>query len=198
MHSFLFIALDYRQLRCSYNVNIKISFSLSLSRCGELSRAARSLTSGGLAPANADTVERLKSKHPRRYPESTFAEVNSAFDPLSILHDVIAKALQSSPRGSGAGNSGWRFEHLKCLLHGSTTRDILLSTLSQVATGRLPDFAAGALSSSRLIALPKQNGDVRPIAVGEAIRRIAAKAICMHMKNSFSSFFAPIQHGVST
>ena len=59
-------------------------------------------------------------------------------------------------------------------------------------------FASLALSSSRLIALPKSNGDVRPIAIGEVFHRASARAICFHMRNHFARFFAPIQHGVST
>ena len=38
--------------------------ALRLCRCGELSRAARALTSCGIADANEDTIQRLRSKHP--------------------------------------------------------------------------------------------------------------------------------------
>ena len=40
--------------------------ALSLVRCGELSRAARVLTSSGLAPATPDTAHKLAEKHPFR------------------------------------------------------------------------------------------------------------------------------------
>ena len=54
------------------------------------------------------------------------------------------------------------------------------------------------ITSSRLIALPKGNGDVRPIAIGETLRRLSAKAICLQLRSSFSSYFSPQQHGVAT
>ena len=38
------------------------------------------------------------------------------------------------------------------------------------------------------------SNDVRPIAIGEVLRRATAKAIC---STSFLSFFAPIQHGIA-
>ena len=69
--------------------------------------------------------------------------------------------------------------------------------MSFIAQGKLPDPINRLVSASRLIALPKGNGDVRPIAMGEATRRLAAKGICQQKKLLFSSF-SPIQHGVAT
>ena len=84
------------------------------------------------------------------------------------------------------------------LLSGVVTGNLLIEVLSLIAAGRFPEFASRALSASRLIALPKSNGDVRLIAVGEAFRRVAAKALCLRMRDHFSDYFSPIQHGVST
>ena len=67
-----------------------------------------------------------------------------------------------------------------------------------IAEGKLPKSACKLLSSARLIALPKASGDVRPIAIGEVLRQVTAKAICCQLKKSLSAFFAPIQHGVAT
>ena len=43
--------------------------ALRLVRCGELSRAARVLTSVGLAPTCEETVQKLERKHPARSEE---------------------------------------------------------------------------------------------------------------------------------
>ena len=48
------------------------------------------------------------------------------------------------------------------------------------------------------LALRKSNNDVRPIAIGESLRRLTARAICLQMKDTFADFFSPVQHGVST
>ena len=82
-------------------------------------------------------------------------------------------------------------------LGGETTHDNLIKSLSNFATGKLPKSAAEILSS-RLVALRKSNGDVCPVAISEALRRVAARAICLHSRNAFASYFSPIQHGVST
>ena len=51
---------------------------------------------------------------------------------------------------------------------------------------------------SRLIALPKGNGDVRPITIGETLRRLTAKIICLQLKSDLATYFASLQHGVTT
>ena len=87
---------------------------------------------------------------------------------------------------------------MRCLLDDVFSRDVLIAALSFIAQGKLPDPINRLVSASRLIALPKDNGDVRPIAMGEAMRRLAAKALRQQKKLLFSSFFSPIQHGVAT
>ena len=60
-------------------------------------------------------------------------------------------------------------------------------------------MAAILFSSLRLSDLPKPNGDVKPIAIGESIRRLTARTIYLFTKKEeFTEIFCPIQHGVST
>ena len=47
------------------------------------------------------------------------------------------------------------------------------------------------------MALPKKDGTARPIAVGEAIRRLAAKTLCNAYRDVASSYFWPLQIGVA-
>ena len=74
----------------------------------------------------------------------------------------------------------------------------LHSVCALIAEDNVPPNIIPSLSASRLIALPKANGDVRPIAIWETIRRITARAICLQEQSSFSEYFSPIQHGVAT
>ena len=53
-------------------------------------------------------------------------------------------------------------------------------------------FLAGGVS----IALLKSNGGVRPLACGDAFRRLVAKCFCIGAKDDFSSFFAGKNFGV--
>ena len=52
------------------------------------------------------------------------------------------------------------------------------------------------LTKSRLIPLTKDNGKVRPIAIGESIVRLASR-ILQHHRKEFQEFFRGTQFGVS-
>ena len=55
------------------------------------------------------------------------------------------------------------------------------------------DTSRQFLSAGRLIALRKPNGKIRPIAIGECLRRIAMQVICTASKEDFDTFFtAPV------
>lgn len=101
------------------------------------------------------------------------------------------------PKGSASGPSGWNYEHLKVLIERDTTAESLFSLCDLLAKGHIPDGAAKLLSASCLVALNKPNGDVRPIAIGECIRRLTAKTICAQKRESLATFFTPLQHGVA-
>ena len=167
-------------------------------RCGELSKAARVLTSSGLAPATKETTQKLTAKHPRR---SSVIEEQLA-DPFIESPVVLSShqfiTIKKASKGSGCGLSGWRYEHLRVLISDSFTAENLFRVCSIIAAGLVPEPITKLLCAARLIALPKSSGDVRPIAIGEVFRRITAKTICSQYKDSFSKFFAPLQHGIAT
>ena len=73
-----------------------------------------------------------------------------------------------------------------------STFDSLHSVCALIADGNVPPNIIPLLSASRLIALPKTNGDVRPIAIEETLRRITAKAMCLQERLSFSEYFSPM------
>ena len=74
----------------------------------------------------------------------------------------------------------------------------LLTVCSCIASGEISKSTSTLLSSACLVALPKPNGDVRPIAIGEVLRRITAKSIYLQLKDQLSEYFSPIQHVVAT
>ena len=101
------------------------------------------------------------------------------------------------PKGSSAGPSGWRYEHIWALSDSLITSHHLHAVCAAIASGSLPISIWPLLSSSRLIALSKANGDVQPIAIGETWRRVTARAICFQERKEFADYFTPLQHGVS-
>ena len=170
--------------------------AVKLIKCGELSRASRILTSLGLAPATEETAEKLASKHPTR--SSALPEGNLNEETISLSMQLFLHSIQKSQRGSGCGPSGWRYEHLQVLVSDAAIARYLHAVCSCIASGEIPKSISTLLSSACLVALPKLNGDVRLIAIGEVLRRITAKSICLQLKDQLSEYFSLIQHGVAT
>eukprot|EP00731_Ephydatia_muelleri_P031035 Em0022g549a len=68
-------------------------------------------------------------------------------------------------------------------------------------SGKAPLSIARFIAGARLIAQKKiKEGcpyDVRPIAVGEILRRLAGKCVCAVLKEKAADFFHPLQYGVA-
>ena len=188
-----------RPLLTSSSMQSKLSTNrkkvLQLIKCGELSRAAKLLLSPGLAPVSAETVVKLSLKHPARVKSVPCPEVLP--QSTSLSESLFFSTLSKLPKSSGSGPSGWNFDHFKALASRSTTARKFFTVCNLIASGSIPQGIVELLSASRLVALSKPSGDVRPIAVGECIRRLTAKTLCLQKKESFSSFLSPLQHGLA-
>ena len=167
---------------------------ISLAMIGLHGKAYRILLSDGLAPLNNATWELLKSKHPSS-PLPTPPDVPST--PLSLGPDFnILLFLFSFPKGTAAGPSSLRVQHLIDAAQiplpisiGSSLGDIV----NLLAAGKAPLSVARFQAGGSLTALNKfKDGsppDIRPIAVGETLRRLTGKCLCSLVKDKVSSFF---------
>ena len=82
-----------------------------------------------------------------------------------------------------------------CILRLSLLHNILLS--GNAPTTLSPYFAGGNLTSLDLLK-PKGSGwVVRQIAVGETLRRLVGKCVCVLTKEKATQFFNPFQYGVA-
>ncbi|CEL92307.1 unnamed protein product [Vitrella brassicaformis CCMP3155] len=185
---------------------IKLRAAERFVRQGELSRAARRLTAAKVAPATAATLQQVKDLHPAaplpRKPQTQNSPDEPAV-PLTVPPRVLLAALKTAPRGSAAGPTGWRYEHLRaCMGEGDASAEDgtvpLPSFVYRMLAGNMPDSCTTTLSAARLFALMKDNGGVRPIAVGDVLRRWVTKAVCMENKLAFEDDFAPLQFAVGT
>ncbi|CAI5954832.1 unnamed protein product [Closterium sp. NIES-64] len=57
--------------------------------------------------------------------------------------------------------------------------------------GTGPERARPWLAASNLVELSKPNGDVRPVAIGEVLPRILARALCISLRPAMVSYFLP-------
>ena len=117
-----------------------------------------------------------------------------------IAPDLVAKCLRAFPLESAPGPSGLRVQHLKdACVPGSS--EGFLAQLSLVvnllAQGRAPQPLAPVLAGAGLVALPKPGGGVRPIAVGEILRRLTGKCLLQLVRADARAHFWPAQVGVA-
>ena len=73
----------------------------------------------------------------------------------------------------------------------------LTSLCNLLARGDAPDHLAQHLAGASLLALQKPGGGVRPIAIGEVLRRLVAKCFCNTYEREASAHLWPRQIGVA-
>ena len=110
-----------------------------LAKDGLISKAAAVLNQSPMAPATEETFQRLQQLHPRRARPATSAIPPSQSHTQSNLNihfytASIIKSINDAPRKSMPGPSGWRYEHLKWIVHKDFHKDIspLLEMLSAI------------------------------------------------------------------
>jgi hypothetical protein len=91
--------------------------------------------------------------------------------------------------------------HLKEVLRPEVghQRELLLVQLTalvnRIVSNELPDYIRPVLLGANITALNKKNGGIRPIAVGETIRRVACKCVMRQVEPELSSLLVPLQLG---
>ncbi|KAL5483977.1 hypothetical protein EMCRGX_G020399 [Ephydatia muelleri] len=165
-------------------------------------KACWMLLSGGIAPNNDTTWRLLQAKHPSCPPPVT-PDVTSEPITLSPSFNILP-ILRSFPKGTSPGPSGLSVQHLLDTISVPLHTPIgtsLKGIVNLLASGKVPVHVSAYLAGGKLIALDKSKEgsppDVRPIAVGETLRRLTGKCICAILRNKFSSFFEPSQFGVA-
>jgi hypothetical protein len=64
--------------------------------------------------------------------------------------------------------------------------------------GQLPSEICNLLYGASLCALHKKYGGIRPIAIGNCLRRLTSKLACFQSRNIVNSYLSPHQLGVAT
>jgi len=183
-----------------------------LIKMGEYSRAMKRCSShDGQREADDDVIDQLKALHSTagaisaeqlaalRQRATDMINSKVADDHFELRSDSLAAAIRLAPRGSAGSGTGWIFEHYKALIAGSKEQlEELLHCVQRLIAGKLDPVITEALGSCTLIALAKPDGTIRPIAIGEVLRRLAGKAICYQLKEDMCKFFFPSQYGVQT
>ena len=166
---------------------------LQLAQEGQFAKAVKNLTSAGLRNLDHDTLEELRSKHPQEPPQvptlGNAGEPNGssktlpATPPPVFDYADVLKDIRSFPKGTAAGASGFRAQHLVDAYADPSKQDreSVLVPMAEVCTllaaGKAPANAAPWIASAPIFPLKKKQGGIRPIAVGEVFRRLVSKLV---------------------
>ena len=146
---------------------------------GRLGNASRILDgNGAVSRQSAEVLESLREKHPEG-DENPFGNNNGPqFSNLPPTTEAIIEAFQSFRKDTAPGISGWTVPLLKIAMRSEAVNRMLTTLVTMLLAGTAP--GRSFLCTSRLIALDKPDGGVRPIAIGELIYRLCTKAILRH------------------
>ena len=169
---------------------------------GQYSRACKALVSEGVWELDEEVKEQLRKKHPQgegwrkaeqvecACEEQEMGEAEEEQDVrVTFSEKQVERALRSFPKGTAAGGSGGRAQHWLDALDGTVGdgRKEMLKKMGKVceilANGEAPSCIAPWLAGAPLFPLKKKGGGgIRPVAVGEVLRRLVAKMLAQDDK----------------
>ena len=168
-------------------------------------RRFQSLQKAFYAEAPSDPLavfEEMARKHPpaRQHMDLTRLGTSRSGLAPSVDAEAITAALKSFNKHSGAGPSGLRPFHLRQALvpaYADQVVDHLVGLVNVLVRGEAHTDVSPWLCGALLMALPKKDGSCRPIAVGEVLRRLAAKTLCAAYQEQARNYLWPLQIGVA-
>ena len=168
-------------------------------RQGRLGKACSLLSSAGIASDTAETRAKLESKHEHSDPPDRIEPPDSP--PLQLSSEFnLLKVLRSFSKDVGTDNSNFRIQHLLDAHEAHLPNPILprlRAVINLLLSGKAAIETQEFLAGARLTALAKPGGDVRPIAAGNILRRIASKCACRLLQARIRSTFGDEQLGVA-
>ena len=164
---------------------------------GNLSRLSKEMTSNGIAPPTEATEAKLREKIIDG-PDIPLPD-NFTVAPIQASMAQVKKAIFSFRDDASKGPFGHSARDLKKFWKDNKSgqfRNVMRDFVNTWLAGKLSKEAAQSFNSANLIALNKGESDVRPIAIGEVLRRLVMK-IAMEMKGfDVSAGFGNLQTGV--
>jgi hypothetical protein len=162
---------------------------------------------GSLDPTDPTVLAALRRLHPDSgdlnlddFPEATDPGIPDA-DP-GFWEPLVREAILGFPRGSAAGPSGLRPSHLQDAVRRRGGGAVLVKAIARLTSlwvhGRLPLSHGPLLCGANLTPLAKTDPTaVRPVAVGETLRRTVGKALLATARAKAEvESLQPIQVGV--
>jgi hypothetical protein len=173
-----------------------VQAAVDLAREGSYSKAFRLLLSRGKAPLSDATLAKLRELHPPRRTASS--QLRGVPAPKLSNADVLA-AMESFATGTACGPGGLRVAHLTELIRGDPSQcflDALTLAVNLLCSGSANPVIREFLASAALLPINKKDGGIRPIAIGEVLRRLVSKCLIQSSLASARQSVGPSQFGV--
>ena len=114
----------------------------------------------------------------------------------------VVKQISSFKKGSAPGPSGLRPEHLKAVIKSvapnrtDRASEAITKVVNVMASGSVPDVVRPFLFGARLHAALKKDGGLRPIAIGNLLRRLCSNCFSFATADRSAAKLAPNQLGI--
>ena len=173
---------------------------LAVQNC-QFSKAIQALSSEGLASPSPTVIQEMQDKHPQAPPPTL--PPGPTPPSVEVPDRVVLHGVKSFPKDSAPGPSGLRPNHLYeavCCPSPDRAGQVLTSLtkfVNLLATGRAPCSICPYLCGATLLASRKKNGGLRPITVGEVLRRLISKSLSSATRQEAFNSLASLQQGVS-
>ena len=143
----------------------------------------------------------MRAKHPSAAKGPRWSPFGAASPGAApeVDAEAVEQAVRSFNSHSGAGPSGLRPVHLKecpTVAHRDEVPEHLTAVVRLMVRGRVPASIAPWLAGAQLVALPRKDGGIHPVAVGEVLRRLAGKTLCKSYQDQARQLLWPLQIGV--
>ena len=154
-----------------------------------------------VAAASPIVMQSLKDLHPVDA-DMPYQLSEIRFPSIVVTVTQVEESIRSFPKGSAGGRDGLRPQHLMDILQCplSRSRDLYLKRLTAYVNislaGKLPASIATFITSAPVYPLIKNGGGVRPIAVGEVLRRLTSKLASSAVRHTAVEHLSPLQVGV--
>ena len=141
----------------------------------DLHKASSQLLAKGALSCTEEVMLKLEALHPTEAVPKVEQEQTVAFSGIEIEGAHVQEAVQSISSRSAAGPDGMTPGHLKTCMKDDKFARLFVQLTQLCVDGKLP--RGSTLCNATLIALPKDSGGVRPIAITSVVMRAMQKAI---------------------
>ena len=181
-----------RESSTAPSLSAKEFIATSLARDGHVGKAASVLLREPVPDMPAGVMmKKLLELHPAG---TFFTPLERQVDPwITVGADIVRATIRRGCSGAAPGPTGWTEELLKIANDNQVVEIELQAMLLDLLNNRVAENVMDHLRASRLVAIPKAAGGLRPIAVGEAIVRVAAAIALSGEIDAMGAHFGELQ-----